>query len=155
MFLLILALRKVYRGDIREIDLSIDKLTEARNPVPMIRCYSEECDKYAPRRIACVNNAPADTPDFNWNCNPINWSKRHTVTESKISCEPWGDPSEPYVVDGSCYVELKIAFDQVRLKLDNSIYPRLIPVVVAAIVGLDIYTLYLWTRIDKKKLKTE
>jgi hypothetical protein len=115
--------------------------------VRQLECFSDPsriCDEFGPTEIDCNNTSPPDSPHFEWNCEPVNWSLRHQVIENEIRCEGWDGDDDPYVVGDSCWIQLKMVYDRVQVQVDRSDLGIIIPFAFVALAGLVVVTACVW-----------
>jgi hypothetical protein len=149
LFLFFLLFRRIFRGDIRTFRVFKDRFASSIHDQHylQIECFSDPqqlCLDYGPTVIECDNTNPQTSPDFNWQCKPVNWSLRHHIIESNIVCEGWDDDFDQFVVEGSCRIQLRMIYDRVQVQIDRSLLGIAIPGAFVCLGVLVIITGCIW-----------
>lgn len=148
-FFLIICYDRVFKGEIRRFTVKKGELTASIHGKerPQLECYSDErwiCENHGPNAIICNNRASQTNPKPDWTCTPLNWSVRHQIIESRIECEGWDNPKDDFVVDGSCFVDIRMVYDRVQIQVDQSVFTLTIPLAFLFVIIICTMTSCVW-----------
>ncbi|KAF8938110.1 hypothetical protein BGZ58_001557 [Dissophora ornata] len=112
--------KKVLLKDVQTLTLHRGKMTAGRrtSPVPQLSCVGgNACGHYEPDVVQCTN-AGFDGSDVQWKCQ-ADLPQDLRFGELDVYCEGYNNPDDPYVLKGSCGLEYKLHYINVRHKQDH------------------------------------
>ncbi|KAJ7352733.1 Store-operated calcium entry-associated regulatory factor [Desmophyllum pertusum] len=103
---------KIRLTDVIVVTLHPGKMTNSRrtHPVPQLKCVGgmTDCSAFTPSVVHCLNIG-SDGSDVQWEC-PTYMNNRYKFGEIAVNCEGYDYPDDPYVLEGSCWLEYTIDF---------------------------------------------
>jgi hypothetical protein len=104
---------KILLRDVQSLSFRNGFLTTARRgkPIPHLNCESGYCAE-SPKNVMCKNVGLSDNSDPIWECTGYGMSG-YKMTHSDVSCEGYDNPTDQYILKGSCGVFFGISKDKV------------------------------------------
>ncbi|KAF9292006.1 hypothetical protein BKA57DRAFT_411105 [Linnemannia elongata] len=113
--------KKVLLKDVQTLTLHQGRMTTGRrtSPVPQIKCVGgNACGDFEPEVVQCTN-AGFDGSDVQWKCQ-ADLPDNLRFGQLDVFCEGYTYPDDPYVLKGSCGLEYKLQYTNVRYNTDSN-----------------------------------
>ncbi|KAF9081372.1 hypothetical protein BGX23_000964 [Mortierella sp. AD031] len=113
--------KKVLLRDVQTLTLHQGRMTTGRrtSPVPQIKCVGgNACGDFEPEVVQCTN-AGFDGEDVQWKCQ-ADLPENVRFGQLDVYCEGYTHPDDPFVLKGSCGLEYKLQYTNVRYNTNNN-----------------------------------
>ncbi|KAF9924405.1 hypothetical protein FBU30_005630 [Linnemannia zychae] len=107
--------KKVLLKDIQTLTLHQGRMTTGRrtSPVPQLKCVGgNACGDFEPEVVQCTNSG-FDGHDVQWRCQ-ADLPDNLRFGEIEVYCEGYAYPDDPFVLKGSCGLEYKLQYTNIR-----------------------------------------
>ncbi|KAF9908915.1 hypothetical protein EC991_009321 [Linnemannia zychae] len=107
--------KKVLLRDVQTLTLHRGRMTTGRrtSPVPQIKCVGgNACGDFEPEVVQCTN-AGFDGDDVQWKCQ-ADLPDNLRFGQLDVYCEGYSHPDDPFVLKGSCGLEYKLQYTNIR-----------------------------------------
>lgn len=107
---------KLLLKDVQALTLFKDQMTTGRRsqPIPQVECAN--CGNYVPDTVQCLNKG-MNGLNANWECK-ADLPNGIKIKNVEVSCEGYDYPDDPYILEGSCQVSLRVQGSPVYEKTD-------------------------------------
>ncbi|KAG0276799.1 hypothetical protein BGZ96_003140 [Linnemannia gamsii] len=107
--------KKVLLKDVQTLTLHQGRMTTGRrtSPVRQIKCVGgNACGDFEPEVVQCTN-AGFDGSDVQWKCQ-ADLPENLRFGQLDVFCEGYAHPDDPFVLKGSCGLEFKLQYTNIR-----------------------------------------